>query len=359
MEINLNILTKYGMDERFLNEVTCFPDLMPARVTAQHKGLYKIVTNVGEFSAEISGKFRHSTQKLIDFPTVGDFVMVSCQDKNETALIHNVLTRKSIFLRTAVGVSGQDQAVAANIDIVFICMSLNNNFNLSRLERYLSVAWDSGATPVIILTKSDLAEDIDKSLSDVQKCSAFSDIITVSMFDSDITEKLTCYLMPGKTAAFIGSSGVGKSTIINKILGREAALTSDVGKEDKGRHTTTGREMFLTDLGGVVIDTPGMREIGAKGTDISNVFDDVQDFEKTCKFSDCTHMGEPGCAIKQAIESGQLEERRFNNYLKLKHEAGYEGLSSREIEAKKFERFGGVKNLRKFGDQKRKYKHGG
>ncbi len=358
MESNLNVLTRYGMDERFLIEAECFPDLIPARVTAQHKGLYKIITNVGEFSAEISGKFRHSADKLIDFPTVGDFVMVSCHDDNGKALIHNVLTRKSIFLRSAVGVSGQDQAVASNIDTVFICMSLNNNFNLSRLERYLSVAWDSGATPVIILTKSDLAEDIDKAISDVQKCSAFSDIITVSMFDSDIIDKLSCYLTTGKTAAFIGSSGVGKSTIINKILGREVASTSDVGKEDKGRHTTTSREMFITELGGVVIDTPGMRELGAKGTDVSNVFDDIQDLETICKFSDCTHTGEPGCAIRQAIQSGQLDERRFNNYLKLKHEAGYEGLSSKEIEAKKFERFGGVKNLRKIGDQKRKDKYG-
>ncbi len=358
MDIKADILTRYGIAERFLNEASSFPELMPARVTAQHKGLYKIITNVGEFSAEISGKFRHSVDKLIDFPTVGDFVMVSCHDRNGTALIHNVLTRKSIFLRTAVGVSGQDQAVASNIDTIFICMSLNNNFNLSRLERYLSVAWDSGATPVIILTKSDLAQDIKKAISDVERCSAFSDIITVSMFDSDITDKLASYLTMGKTAAFIGSSGVGKSTIINKILGREVASTSDIGKADKGRHTTTGREMFITELGGVVIDTPGMRELGAKGTDVSNVFDDIQDLERTCKFSDCTHTGEPGCAIKQAIESEKLDQRRFNNYLKLKHEAGYEGLSSKEIEVKKFERFGGVKNLRKIGDQKRKDKYG-
>lgn len=356
----MNYLEKYGLTDRIKNEATLYPQLSLARVIAQYRGLYKIITEIGEQQAEISGKLRYATEDLAKYPTVGDFVMVSAEDTQSNAIIHHTLTRKSIFLRTAVGVSGQAQIVAANIDIVFICMSLNNNFNLSRLERYLSVAWDSCATPVILLTKADLCEDLPKSVLAVERVSAFSDVVTLSMFDEDIAEKLGRYLTCGTTSAFIGSSGVGKSTLINKLLGAEALSTQEIGKTDKGRHTTTGREMFPSPFGGVLIDTPGMRELGAESADLSKAFDDIEELASGCKFTNCTHTSEPGCSILKALADGIIDQRRLNSYLKLKTEAGYYGLSAKEIEVKKLERMfkdvGGMKNMRKFAKENRKRK---
>ncbi len=352
----MNNLETYGLSERFVSQATLYKDLSLARVIAQHKGLYRLATEFGECTGEISGKFRHETTELLDFPTVGDFVMISGKADDGNVLIHNLLSRKSIFMRTAVGLTGQAQAIVTNIDIVFICMSLNNNFNLSRLERYLGVAWDSGATPVIILTKSDLCDDVAGFIRESEKVSLFSDIIAISMYD-DIEQLLAGYLKPGTTVAFIGSSGVGKSTIINKLLGEDVLATAGISKDDKGRHTTTGKQMYRCSLGAVLIDTPGMRELGVQSVDLSLTFEDVEDIASGCKFSDCTHSTENGCAVIKAISDGLLDERRFESYKKLKSEAGYDGLSSREIEAKKFERFGGVKKLRKIGDAARNMKY--
>ena len=354
----MNTLEKYGLVDRFKNEATLYPQFTLARVIAQHRGLYKIITESGEQFAEISGKLRYRTAELAKYPTVGDFVMASSENMDGNAIIHHILTRKSLFLRTAVGVSGQAQPVAANIDFVFICMSLNNNFNLNRLERYLSVAWDNGVTPVIVLTKSDLCENLQELVAEAERVSAFSDVITLSMYDVDVTEKLAPYLKSGMTSAFIGSSGVGKSTLINKLLGEEALRTKEIGKADKGRHTTTGREMFPSPFGGVLIDTPGMRELGAESADLSKTFEDVEGLATQCKFSNCTHTNEPGCAIIKAINEGVIDQRRLNSYLKLKIEAGYDGLNAKEIENKKLERMfkdvGGMKNARKFASEKRK-----
>lgn len=356
----MNILNDYGLTDRFSNEATMYPELSLARITAQYRGLYKIVTEYGDKQAEISGKFRFETTELAKFPTVGDFVMISSNNKESNAIIHHVLTRKSVFLRTAVGVSGQAQSVAANIDTVFICMSLNNNFNLSRLERYLSVAWDSGATPVVLLTKSDLCDDLAKAVADVERVSSFSDVIPLSVFDKNVECKLSKYLQGGTTSAFIGSSGVGKSTLINKLLGEDVLATADIGKADKGRHTTTGREMFSSPFGGVLIDTPGMRELGAESADLGKTFDDIEELVSQCRFHDCTHTNEPGCAILETLQNGTLDSRRYQNYCKLKTEAGYDGLNAKEIEIKKLERMfkdvGGMKNMRKFAKEQRKNK---
>ncbi len=353
----MSLLLKYGATDRFLNEATMHEGIL-ARVISQHRGGYRAVTAQSEIQAEVSGKMRHETVFAEHFPTVGDYVMVSVESGGEIGIIQSVLTRRSIFLRKAVGTSGQTQAVAANIDTVFICMSLNNNYNLSRLERYLSVAWDSGATPVVVLTKADLCENLPEMVAKAEEVSSFSDVIAISITDADIEEKFGKYLKSGTTSTFIGSSGVGKSTLVNRLLGQAVLETAEIGKGDKGRHTTTGREMFPSPFGGVLIDTPGMRELGAESVDLSMTFDDIEALAETCKFADCTHGSEPGCAIRAALEEGTLDRRRFDNYLKLKAEVGYEGLTSRQIEEKKFERFGGVKNLRKIGEGYRKLKKG-
>lgn len=353
----LGLLEKYGVTDRAANEATLYADRKLGRVVAQYRGLYKVVTMDGEYLSEVSGKLRFQTDEWAKFPAVGDFVMVDYDQNGDRAVIYHALTRKSAFLRTSVGVDGQAQVIAANIDTLFICMSLNENFNLSRLERYLSVAWDSGATPVIVLTKSDLCADLQRAIADVERISAFSDIIVVSMFEENPAVKFQKYLQRGQTTAFVGSSGVGKSTLINKLLGADVLETREIGKDDKGRHTTTGREMFPCPMGGVVIDTPGMRELGAESVDLSMSFDDLETIARNCRFSDCTHTGEPGCALQEALNNGVIDQRRLENYFKLKLEAGYDGLNSKEIEAKKLARMfkdvGGMKHARKIVKEKK------
>lgn len=354
----MNDLKNYGVSERFITEAALYPDNQLARVIAQYRGKYKIITEQGEFLAEVSGKLRYETEELAQYPAVGDYVMVTIQD--ELAVIHRVLSRKSLFVRKAVGVSGQAQPVVSNVDIVFLCMSLNQNYSLNRMERYLSIAWDSGATPVIVLTKADLCEDLAQAISQMESISCFSDVITISMFDEDICEKFSPYFAKNQTCAFIGSSGVGKSTLINRLLGSDRIATQEIGRGDKGRHTTTGRELFPCLLGGVVIDTPGMREMGAESADLSKAFAEIDELAMHCKFRDCTHTSEPGCAVLEAVRNGALDQRRLDSYHKLEHETSYDGLSSKEIEVRKSERMfkevGGMKNIRKFAKQQNRRK---
>jgi ribosome biogenesis GTPase / thiamine phosphate phosphatase len=352
----VSVLKAYGLTERFVNEASMHEGFTLARVIAQNKGSYKLITPDGERLAQVSGKVRHETTELAKFPAVGDFVMVQYEQDDATAIIHHILSRKSIFLRTAVGVSEQAQVVASNIDLAFICMSLNKNFNLSRLERYLSIAWDSGAKPVIVLTKADLCENLPEFVQEVEKVSCYAEMICTSL-DEDNVAKFRPYLKEGVTAAFIGSSGVGKSTLINQLLGDSVLETKEIGRKDKGKHTTTGREMFPCALGGVVIDTPGMRELGAQSVDLSKTFSDLEGLASQCKFSDCEHVHEPGCAIQKALSEGLIDQRRLDSYMKLKHEASYEGLNSKQIENQKLERMfknvGGMKNFRKLTKDKR------
>lgn len=345
----MNLLERYGANERFFAEATLYTDMDMARVTSQFKGLYKIVTEKGERLAEVSGKFRHETADISDYPAVGDFVMISRLDADsEHAIIQKILTRKSMIERSAVGMEQQMQVIAANIDIVFICMSLNNDYNLSRIERYVSVAWNSRAVPVVVLTKSDLCADIDSTLLEISKVAIGVDIVTTSKCDNSY-DKLLPYLKHGVTASFIGSSGVGKSTLINNLAGEEIIQTSGIRQDDKGRHTTTRRELFILPNGGIVIDTPGMRELGAASSNLSKSFSDIGSLTELCRFKDCTHTNEPGCAVLEAIEKGELDKRRFENYIKLKKEAKYEGLSARQIENEKINSmFGGINAMKSF-----------
>ncbi|MGF0111100.1 ribosome small subunit-dependent GTPase A, partial [Clostridium sp. SGI.024] len=215
------------------------------------------------------------------------------------------------------------QVVAANIDYIFICMALNNDFNINRLERYIAVAWDSMATPVIVLTKSDLCEDVDERLREVKEAAIGIDILVTSSLNGNGYEKVKEYIKSGTTIAFIGSSGVGKSTLINKLLNKEVLKTNSISENDKGRHTTTHRELILLEDGGVIIDTPGMRELGLISADVDKSFSNIEELEKQCKFSDCTHNNEPKCAIREAIKNGELDLDRLERYKKLKKEEAY------------------------------------
>lgn len=348
-----------GLNHHFEQEATLYEGLYIARVAVQHKGLYKVVTESGIIQAEISGKLGFTARDSFDYPVVGDWVMVDrVDDSAGNAIIQHLLRRQSFFVRKAAGTAHQSQVVAANIDTVFICMSLNNNFNLRRLERYLSIAWDSMATPVVILTKSDLCDDIPAKLAEVYTVALGADVLVTTSLTDDGFTALNRYILPGKTVAFIGSSGVGKSTLINRIVGEEILATNEVGGADKGRHTTTSRQLIVVPNGGVVIDTPGMRELQIESADLTKTFADIGELAQNCRFRDCRHLQEPGCAVREAVERGDISPQRFSSYQKLQAELDYTGLNSRQIEQEKITRmFGGkgeLKQARGFAKEKNK-----
>lgn len=322
---NLIDIKKYGFSERFSNAIPKDSSLTPARILSQEKGFYRIISDKGEKLAEVSGKFRFQTIVFSDYPAVGDFVLVNWNESGNSAIIESLLPRKSAFVRKAAGESQQEQVVAANIDIVFLCMALNNDFNLRRMERYISIAWDSGAMPVVVLTKSDLCDDLEQKLAEVSSIAFGVDILVTTSTEENGYKELLPFISEGKTIAFIGSSGVGKSTLINRLLGKEQLKTNGLRNDDKGRHTTTHRELFLLPPGGMVIDTPGMREFGMwdHDTGIERTFTDIEKLASQCKFRNCTHTNEPGCAIQKALETGELQIERWQSYQKLKAENDY------------------------------------
>lgn len=324
MDNSINI-KKYGFSEVFSNKISQDSLLEPARVLSQEKGFYRIITNKGEKLAEVSGKFRFQATISSEYPAVGDFVLVNWNESGNSAIIESLFPRKSAFVRKAAGEPQQEQVVAANIDTVFLCMALNNDFNLRRLERYISIAWDSGATPVVVLTKSDLCDDLEQKLSEVSSVAFGVDVLVTTSTEENGYRELLPFISEGKTIAFIGSSGVGKSTLINRLLGKEQLKTNGLRNDDKGRHTTTHRELFLLPSGGMVIDTPGMREFGMWDNDagIEKTFMDIEELASKCKFRNCTHTNEPGCAIQKALKMKELEMNRWQSYQKLKAENDY------------------------------------
>ena len=308
-----------------------------ARVIIQEKGLYTISYDNRENIAEVSGKFRYDAKMPADFPVVGDYVVASWPEDGSHSIISSVFPRRSAFVRKSAGLIHEEQVVAANIDTVFICMSLNRDFNLRRLERYIAVAWDSGATPAIVLTKADLCRDVSEKKAEVESVSLGVDIISTSSKQEDI-DSLRQYLVSGKTYAFIGSSGVGKSTLINTLIGTSVIRTSDIREDDdKGRHTTTHRELISLKNGAFVIDTPGMREIGIINSEegVESAFSDIEELISLCRFSNCTHTNEPGCGVLMAIEEGHLEIDRWNSYRKLVTENLYNTNEAEYLKAKK------------------------
>ena len=309
-----------------INDYGMVPDYenlpgIPARVTAVHKERYEIVCQHGVTHARLKTKeYYVDTQ---DFPTTGDFVMVDYIENGDSRIIAT-LPRRTFFSRREPGPVLRDQAVAANFDYVFIMQSLNLDFNPKRLERYLTLSWQSGATPVILLTKADLVEDYWEYLTKVERVAAGVETRVVSARTGYGLERLNAYLQPGKTVAFLGSSGVGKSSLVNALAGREIMTVNGIREDDsKGRHTTTHRQLIRLESGVMIIDTPGMRELGMWDVSegIAGAFADVERYLGKCRFSDCKHESEPGCAIKAAIAVGELDLGRWESYRKLSGEA--------------------------------------
>jgi ribosome biogenesis GTPase len=316
-------LCDIGLSDQYVQEAAAYDDdLHLARVSVQHREIYKIITENGEIQAVVSGKLGYAASAAAEYPVVGDWVLVDRQDnKSGSAIIKHILTRKSCFERKAAGTGYDRQVIAANIDTVFICMSLNKDYNLRRVERYLSIAWDSMAVPVIVLTKADLCGDIAARLTDLQSVALGVDVVVTSSMSADGYASIGRYLQKGKTIAFIGSSGVGKSTLINKLMGEEVLATKEIREDDgRGRHATTHRQLLVLPGGGVVIDTPGMREIQMAGADLAKSFADIEAYAQNCYFRNCRHEAEPKCAVKKAIGDGALSLERFENYKKLQNE---------------------------------------
>ncbi len=305
--------------------------LSPVRIAQEHKRSYLVLSERGELAAEVSGKFRYEAGSKGKFPAVGDWVATSIRPEEEKATIHAVLPRKSSFSRKAIlsggmpetGGKTEEQVLAANVDTVFLVSGLDGEFNLRRIERYLAVAWDSGATPVVVLNKSDVCPDVEVRVKEVETIAFGVPVHPISAAEKQGLDIFHEHMGSGKTAAFLGSSGVGKSTIINGLLGEDRLKVREVRAYDnKGRHTTIHREMIILPTGGVVIDTPGMRELAMWSDEngLRRTFDDIEELALGCRFRDCRHQGEPGCAVRRAIEDGRLNAKRLSSYLKLKKE---------------------------------------
>jgi ribosome biogenesis GTPase / thiamine phosphate phosphatase len=311
-------LKELGWCERFEKQLANEAGLAPARVAEENRELYRVFCEQGEFLAELSGKLRHEIGSRADFPAVGDWVLVQLRSGENRATIQRVLQRGGKFSRKIAGRKTEEQIVAANVDVVFLVSSLNREFNPRRIERYLTLAWDSGARPVIVLNKADLCENAEAFRAEAEDAAMGARVILASAVRGDGLGDLEAILQTGTTAALLGSSGVGKSSLINALLDEQQLLTRAVREsDDRGRHTTSSRQLIVVPRGGVLIDTPGMRELQLwdAGEGIGHAFGEIAELAEDCKFRDCRHQSEPGCAVREAMDA-----RRLANYHKLVRE---------------------------------------
>ncbi|MEJ2504639.1 MAG: ribosome small subunit-dependent GTPase A [Ignavibacteriaceae bacterium] len=327
-----------------------------ARIITEHKERYIVASEKGELSAEITGKLLFSSEDNADLPKVGDWVAVIIYEDEKKAIIHEVLTRRTVFRRKVAGKKIQEQVIASNIDLLLIVQSLDANYNHRRLERYLVMSYEGKMQPVIVFNKRDICPDVNKKLEEVERIFPDINSFAVSAETGEGINNLKEMITEGKTCALVGSSGVGKSSIINRLLGYERQKVNEIRLSDsKGKHTTSTRELILIPGGGIIIDTPGMREfqLWAADSGIENVFNEIDELSMNCHFKDCTHTHEINCSVLDALEKGKLSQERYKSYLKLKKETEWikiksdpEEMQKREEKWKKIHKQ--VKYMKKF-----------
>jgi ribosome biogenesis GTPase len=333
-------LTDWGWDDSWAGALAALdaPELMPARVIAQHRGLWLAIAAEGELQALPTGRFRHQAADG-ELPAVGDWVGGLPSPHGRELRIDAVLPRRSAFQRRAPGSKVAVQVVAANVDVLFVATSLNGDLNPRRLERYVAMGRESGAEPVVLLTKSDLVADADETAARLA-AQLRVEIIPLSPKTGAGVDSVARWFAPGRTLALVGSSGVGKSTLLNRLAGEQLMVTKEIREDDsRGRHTTSHRELFRLPGGALMLDTPGMRELGLWDADdgVDETFAEIVELAARCRFPDCTHRLEPGCAIRAAVSAGRIDERRLKSYRRLSHElAEQPSIAARRAQERRF-----------------------
>jgi ribosome biogenesis GTPase len=339
-----SIIAEYRKDQNL-------ESFLVGRIISEHKERYIVKTDIGEFNAELIGNLRFTAASRYDFPAVGDWVAISEYDEDK-ALIHCIYPRNSIIERQAVGKFGQKQIIATNIDFGLIVQSVNRDFNINRLERYLTICFASNVEPVIVLSKIDLIDELalKQLLDHIEKRIKNTPVIAISNQLNIGLEKLEALLMKGKTYCLLGSSGVGKSTLLNNLTGEELMNTGEISQSiGRGKHITSHRELIVLEKGGILIDNPGMREVGITDTihGLETTFDEIITLSQNCKFKDCTHTNEKGCSIIEAVENGEIDSNAYENFQKMERERLYFE-SSVEEKRKKDKNFGKmIKTIKK------------
>ena len=324
-------LARLGWNEWFEERDNCEPADSVARVAAVDRDLLLLIDQTGAFRARLAGSYlyRHSLSQ--EFPCVGDWVCVERRPTDDVGMVHTLLERRTALRRKSAGDSVESQMIAANVDHVIIVQSCHSDFNLKRLERYLVMVRDGGANPCVLLTKTDLVEPevVASHVAEIRAAGVTAPVLTLSNVTREGIDDLQRMLLPEKTYCLVGSSGVGKSTIINELIGRERLQTGSVSGTGEGRHTTVRRELIILEGGALVIDNPGMREFGIVGADsgMGDSFADIIGFAAGCRYRNCSHSGEPGCAVLDAVDSGALSREHFDNYLKLRQESAFHDMS--------------------------------
>jgi len=324
-------LTRLGWTEWFEARAACGPADTIARVAAVDRDLLLVMDHTGAFRAKVAGSYLHRHHAPHELPCVGDWVCLERHPTDESGQVHTLLERRTALRRKSAGASVDYQMIAANVDCVIIVQSCHRDFNLKRLERYLVVVRDGGADPCVLLTKTDLVEPevLASELAEIRAAGVTAPVLSLSNVTQEGVDDLKRTLLPARTYCFVGSSGVGKSTIINRLLGREMLRTQSLSGTGEGRHTTVRRELIILEGGALVIDNPGMRELGILGAEggMGSSFSDITGLASGCRYGNCSHSSEPGCAVREAVNSGDLSQEHYDNYLKLRGESAFHQLS--------------------------------